>query len=296
MSHYGVSERLQGMMCTEPVTRSPKSAGPPATPRTCTRSLDRSLHTDVDDIEGAYSSKDLAEDIDTSGALRNLSFAEVANQIWHFCSVDHGPRCTYHAFAVVFVLTRIDTCIGYNCLYVIPGVDNPNGKALPDGLRIWSWLVLFEDGRIRNRQGLLPADCLLGTVVSIQESPFPALQDPLPESEVKPVLEIVRRNIRFIFAGVSKQHAGLSDRDTLVTIRVRHFSDSGPDQAGIKQEDGPSLLFYYIFDDWVSSYGLIAKREHQYGVRLDHLVRLVSYLSLAANTRTERKHARTTCG
>ena len=64
------------------------------------------------------------------------------------------------AFAVVFVLTRIDTCIGYNCLYVIPGVDNPNGKALPDGLRIWSWLVLFEDGKIRYRQGLLPADCL----------------------------------------------------------------------------------------------------------------------------------------
>ena len=96
MSHYGVSERLQGMMCTEPVTRSPKSAGPPATPRTYTRSLDRSLHTEVDDIEGAYSVKDLAEDIDTSGALRNLSFAEVANQIWHFCSVDHGPRCTYH--------------------------------------------------------------------------------------------------------------------------------------------------------------------------------------------------------
>lgn len=93
---------------------------------------------------------------------------------------------------------------------------------------------------------------------------------------MKPVLEIVRRNVRAIFAGVSKQHAVSSNSNPLVTIRVRHFNDSGPDQASIKQEDGPSLLFYYIFDDWFSSYGLIAKREHQYGVRLDHLVRLIN--------------------
>ena len=99
MSHYGVSERLQGMMCTEPVTPSPKSPAPPATPRTFShsRSLDRSLHSAViDDIEGGYESKDPADDIDISGSLRNLSFAQVANQIWHFCSVDHGPRCMFH--------------------------------------------------------------------------------------------------------------------------------------------------------------------------------------------------------
>lgn len=64
----------------------------------------------------------------------------------------------------------------------------------------------------------------------------------------------------------------MSENDSLVTIRVRHFSDIGPDQANIKQEDGPSLLFYYIFDDWVSSYGLIAQREHQYGKALEELV------------------------
>lgn len=92
--------------------------------------------------------------------------------------------------------------------------------------------------------------------------------------EVKSVLDVVRRNVRFIFAGVSKQHSATSESDSLVTIRVRHFNDCGPDQASIKQEDGPSLLFYYIFDDWVSSYGLIAKREHKYGVALDQLVSL----------------------
>lgn len=64
----------------------------------------------------------------------------------------------------------------------------------------------------------------------------------------------------------------MSENDSLITIRVRHFNEVGPDQAKIKQEDGPSLLFYYIFDDWVSSYGLIAKREHKYGKALEELV------------------------
>ena len=82
----------------------------------------------------------------------------------------------------------------------------------------------------------------------------------------------MRRNVRFIFSGVSRQHLTMSESDSLVTIRVRHFNDVGPDQASIKQEDGPSLIFYYIFDDWVSSYGLIAKREHKYGVALEELV------------------------
>lgn len=98
------------------------------------------------------------------------------------------------------------------------------------------------------------------------------MQGPLSDAEVKPALGVVRRNVHFIFAGVSKQQAGSLEGDALVTVRVRNFSDSRLDQGSIKQEDGPSLLFYYIFDDWVLSYGLIAKREHQYGVCLDKLV------------------------
>lgn len=40
----------------------------------------------------------------------------------------------------------LDTCIGYNSLYVIPNVETTNGKDLPDGKRLWSWLILFDDG------------------------------------------------------------------------------------------------------------------------------------------------------
>lgn len=112
----------------------------------------------------------------------------------------------------------------------------------------------------------------------MQENPYPGLSKP-SERELKAVLGKVRRNIQLIFSGVSKQHSASSESASLVTIRVRPFHDGNQDHASIKQEDGPSLLFYYIFDDWVSSYALVAKREHKYGVLLEDLVRGRSYNS-----------------
>ncbi|OQD85655.1 hypothetical protein PENANT_c009G07250 [Penicillium antarcticum] len=202
-THYGVSERLQGMMCTEPVRPTPPP--PPTTPSrkrfSQSRDFASSIH-EVDDPENALKNISNHDQAHESASFKNLTFAQVTDQIWHFSSVDHGPRCT---------------------------------------------------------------------IISIQENPFPRPEVmPLIE-KTKPVLDIVRRNIRFIFAGVSRQHFAMSESESLITIRVRHFNDFGPDQASIKQEDGPSLLFYYIFDDWVSSYGLIAKREHKYGVALEEL-------------------------
>ncbi|KAJ5826927.1 hypothetical protein N7447_003690 [Penicillium robsamsonii] len=199
--HYGVSERLQGMMCTEPVHPTPKPTPLPTKRSSQAPGVVPSFVHEVDDPENAL--KHLADPDKSreSASFQNLTFSQVTDQIWHFSSVDHGPQCT---------------------------------------------------------------------IISIQENPFPR-RNAVPIDEAKAVLDIVRRNVRFIFAGVSRQHFAMSESESLITIRVRHFSDLGPDQANIKQEDGPSLLFYYIFDDWVSSYGLIAKREHKYGVALDKL-------------------------
>ena len=133
---------------------------------------------------------------------------------------------------------------------------NENGKDLPEGTRVWTWLILCDDG----------------TVISIQENPFPK-QHVLDDCQ-KEIVNVVRRNIRFIVSGVSKEHANTSESESLVTIRVRNFHGTEQDQASIQQEDSPSLIFYYIFDDWVSSYGLIAKRQHQYGVSLENLVNI----------------------
>ncbi|KAJ5166939.1 uncharacterized protein N7482_005720 [Penicillium canariense] len=232
-SHYGVSERLQGMMYTEPFHAAPQPAKVP--PKKAKRESTQTLEYELDDIE---SESAMTKRYQTASS-RGLTFGQVTDQIWHFSSVDHGPRYT---------------CVGYNTLFVAPDVPVVNGKDLPEGTRLWSWLILCDDG----------------TLISIQENPLPQMQS-LAEKEQAAVLDVVRRNIRFIFSGISKQHANMSESDSLVTIRVRHFNDVGLDQANIKQEDGPSLLFYYLFDDWVSSFGLIAKRQHQYGVSLEEL-------------------------
>ncbi|KAH3364307.1 hypothetical protein KXW94_005697 [Aspergillus fumigatus] len=242
-SYYGVSERLQGMMCTDPVTAPPKAPAPVQSLRASFhRSIDRSHRPRMEDLEEAVSLKFLSDpdDIQNAASFRGLTFAHVTNQIWHFCSVDNGPRYT---------------CVGYNSLYVVPNVGISNGRDLPDGKRLWSWLILCNDG----------------TVVSIQENPYPRISEPRPESEVKSVLGVVRRNVQLIFSGASKQHSASSESDSLVTIRVRASNGSHSDHVSIHQDDGPGLLFYYIFDDWVTSYALIAKREHKYGVLLDRL-------------------------
>ncbi|KKK24604.1 hypothetical protein P175DRAFT_0432568 [Aspergillus ochraceoroseus IBT 24754] len=242
-TYYGVSERLQGMMCTDPVTRTlpPKQTQPPRKSFQ-SKNSSRQTRSYIDgDIEEGHMVKNLAslEEIQTVASFRGLTFGHVVDQIWHFCSVDYGPRYT---------------CIGYNSLYVVPNLDMSNGTGLPDGRRLWSWLILFDDG----------------TVVSIQENPYPGQSAP-SEGVLKSVNAVARRNIHLIFAAVSKQHSASSESDSLVTTRVRPFHDAGSDPANIKQDDGPSLLFFYIFDDWVSSYALVARREHKYGVVLDNL-------------------------
>ncbi|KAL4899561.1 hypothetical protein BDW74DRAFT_163400 [Aspergillus multicolor] len=243
-NHYGVSERLQGLMCTDPVTRPSKPVAPPIHPRKSfqSRNSPKPVRVQVDeDLEDGHRLKDLpsSEEVHAAASFRGLTFGHVVDQIWHFCSTDYGPKYT---------------CIGYNSLYFVPKLKMTNGQGLPDGKRLWSWLILFEDG----------------TVLSIQENPYPG-PAPSSESELKAVTAASRRNVQLIFRGVSKQHSAASENDSLVTIRVRPFHDPGTDFASIKQEDGPSLLFYYIFDDWVSSYSLVAKREHGYSVDLDRL-------------------------
>jgi hypothetical protein len=105
----------------------------------------------------------------------------------------------------------------------------------------------------------------------MQENPFPGPYIPTIEEE-KVIIAATRRNIVSIFSGASKQHPSISDNESLVSVRVRHFSDLELDEASVKQEDGPGLILYYMFDDWVSSYRLVARREHMYGALLDELV------------------------
>jgi hypothetical protein len=104
----------------------------------------------------------------------------------------------------------------------------------------------------------------------MQENPFPGPYKPTSEERTV-VLKVVRRNVQLIFEGVSKQHK-INTGESLEVICVRRSVNSDPEEANIKPEDGPSLLIYYLFDDWTTSYLLVAQREHKYGAMLDNLV------------------------
>ena len=40
----------------------------------------------------------------------------------------------------------------------------------------------------------------------------------------------------------------------------------------MRDEESPSLLVYYLFDDWYSSYGLVSRSENHFGVQLERVV------------------------
>ncbi len=60
--------------------------------------------------------------------------------------------------------------------------------------------------------------------------------------------------------------------------------------SSLTSSDAPSLLFYYLFDDWFTSYSLVAKQEHQYGKQLGLLVRSSQLSSTSANWLLAREH------
>ncbi|KIW83410.1 hypothetical protein Z517_02655 [Fonsecaea pedrosoi CBS 271.37] len=194
--------------------------------------------------------------------LEGLTFHRVVRNLWHFCSVDFGRRYIY---------------IGFNALYSLPrptkdtatADDDDDGGAPPEddaasntsrhaekdsskppGQRIWSSLLICDDG----------------TVVSVFERP--------PPNEPH---HVSRRNVLNVFHHLSKQHNKDSSRDALMKVRVRwnEYSSSANTAAGYDPKEAASLLFYYLFDDWVSTYRLIARLDHPYRRELEEMQQLM---------------------
>jgi hypothetical protein len=81
-------------MCTDPVERPSKPTAPPMD-SSHTRGVDRPPRVPRMDLEEAHGLRDLSDpdEMQAAASFRGLTFAHVTNQIWHFCSVDYGPRC-----------------------------------------------------------------------------------------------------------------------------------------------------------------------------------------------------------
>ncbi|PGH17206.1 hypothetical protein AJ79_01344 [Helicocarpus griseus UAMH5409] len=246
-SNYGVSARLQAMMVSEPDTTSHDM--PTVSPRLTSvntpepepEAEDKPGAVSLADLEGGYQQggvQRVGTVLSSVDGMAGITLSQIVNKIWHFASVDYGQRYL---------------CLGYNSLHVVSGVDFQNATGKPEGKRVWTWLIICDDG----------------TVISIHENPFPRAPDITPQQRQK-ALEVIRRNTNLVFSGISSQHVASEHRNPLMTTYVRNF----PNETGtvaVKAGEGPSLLFYYLFDNWLSNYSLVIGREHSYSAALNKL-------------------------
>lgn len=112
----------------------------------------------------------------------------------------------------------------------------------------------------------------LGTIISMYENPFPSHQEDLDKNQMRRLLQI-RRNLRNVLRQLSNVNNESRRKNPINTLDIRPGLSSNQ-TSDITITDSPGLLFYYLFDDWYTSYALVAKEEHQYAGLLENLVGL----------------------
>lgn len=250
-SKYRLSPRLIGIICAKPGTPQIAGAEIQGRKRKC-------LHVSpgANSADAEKASTDDPSDSETGGM--NLSHYNIVDEVWHYCSTDWSSR---------------SVCIGYNALSGM-SVEIPtenaneegssaakrqsnmgtNMKNKPNGRRVWTWLLLCDDN----------------TVISIQENLFPECEDPLGPEQAETLISS-RGNLCNVFKQLSTINSGWRDRNPLHTLDLRRGPPRSPRTTGT-MPDSPGLLFYYLFDDWYTTYGLVAKEEQRYATVLNGLV------------------------
>lgn len=191
-----------------------------------------------------------------------ISHYRLIDEVWHWSTVDEGRRYV---------------SLGYNSLHSTSasrdrssGATESGTSDLPEGKRVWSWLVLCEDK----------------TVINIHEDPFPHSHGFLDRAEHETLFSI-RRNLLNVFRNLSKAFDPSRSAAIAVLPIRRHVGDSEEERAH-RPSDAPGLLFYNLFDDWFSTYSLVARREHKYAAALDGL--RAEMLEKAELSHVERLH------
>ena len=235
--YYGLTPRLKGLLCAAAVQSGPSTV----------RTHQNVSHPSLDS-SGTPSEKmpDEESTIATSALptptqqspedtdLSKIKWGQIVNEIWHWHSVDWGQRYL---------------CLGYNSVFTVKDVKLDNGPTKPAGKRIWTWLILCDDR----------------TVISVYEDPFPQMT---PDAKV---LKTVRRNALNVFHHLSSLCNTVEHSSSLMTVPIRDFNSSAQMNDSAPSLETASKLFHYLFDDWITSYGLVAKKEHPYGRELEKL-------------------------
>jgi hypothetical protein len=158
---------------------------------------------------------------------------------------------------------KLDICVGFNTLHTVQtsanaAADDPDDFSTdtPECARVWSWLILCEDK----------------TVITISEDPYAFHNGPLNAREQRN-LGVIRRNLINVFRQCSKARDPLADINPLV-LPLRTRVGNSEREEHHRNTDVPGLLFYYLFDDWLSIYSLIARRDNRFALELNTIVRL----------------------
>lgn len=139
----------------------------------------------------------------------------------------------------------------------------------PQAKRLWTWLIICDDSKSNFALKDACVSMILGTIITINENPFPDYGQPrTPDDEAK--LYIMRRHLLNVFQQLSKSKDAMREKNPMMALPIRSGL-KGIKEPDVTATDAPSLLFHYLFDDWYTTYSLVAKQEHQYGKKLSDL-------------------------
>ena len=273
---YELSPRLQGIICSKPST--PQQADASLSNRRMSKQQgNREAHKAANGTIVAADIKDLEKDSQDRATPEytkglDLSHYRMVDEVWHYCSTDWSAK---------------SLCVGYNSLSdmsaktpeeISEKEERKKGKQRekgsrgedrdmlsesfqlkPGGKRVWTWLILCDDD----------------TVISIHENPYPNHRDDLDQGKAK-ALKHIRRNLFNVFRQLSATQRDWRQTNPIDTLDIRP-SESLFKGATVTISDSPGLLFYYLFDDWYTTYALVAREEQQYARVLDGLVSIPAW-------------------
>jgi Mg2+ and Co2+ transporter CorA len=255
LQRYGVSPRLAHMLCLSKRPTKEHLATEAARTHSDSPRFGKSNYLEK---TSQISSKSSASSPETSNnTLQNGSMPEVLDitrDLWHFCTIDWG---------------RHYVCIGYNALFNRT-VAGPKSSGKPDVIRVWSSLLLCDDG----------------TVISTFETP--------PDARPSDIARI-RKNQLSILINLSHCHGSSIPPNPMFQFDIRpntklhlQHTNSPANQPvfqsfseGFDPFITASSLFYYLFDDWRATFDLVSGRQHPYRNKLDKLRLKMTHLAEA---------------